>query len=160
MVPGGRCAPSATLWPMSIWPEDLPGVVTFPDGRRVRGRGLRGGAPAEGEEPELGLYLLPRRHHEDGWPVRWIEWPDYRLPAIRRDALATLHEVHAMCATTRVEVACLGGKGRTGTALALLARLSGVPAHEAVAWTREHYRPEAVETPWQRRFVRTVDLGV
>jgi protein-tyrosine phosphatase len=53
-----------------------------------------------------------------------------------------------------VEVACGGGLGRTGTALACLAVLDGVPAGEAVAYVREHYHPRAVETPWQRRFVR------
>ena len=46
----------------------------------------------------------------------------------------------------------------TGTAMALLARLSGVPVDGAVAWARLNYRPGAVETPWQRRFVRLTDL--
>ncbi|MGY0232850.1 protein phosphatase [Longispora urticae] len=54
----------------------------------------------------------------------------------------------------RVEVACGGGRGRTGTALACLAILDGVPPGEAVAFVREHYHRHAVETPWQRRHVR------
>ncbi|WP_430625935.1 protein-tyrosine phosphatase family protein, partial [Streptomyces albus] len=54
----------------------------------------------------------------------------------------------------RVEVACGGGKGRTGTALACVAVLDGVPADEAVSYVRAHYTPRAVETPWQRRYVR------
>ncbi len=63
-----------------------------------------------------------------------------------------------MCTTSRaaeqrVEVACGGGLGRTGTALACLAVLDGVPNTEAVAYVREHYARRAVETPWQRRFV-------
>jgi protein-tyrosine phosphatase len=53
-----------------------------------------------------------------------------------------------------VEVACGGGRGRTGTALACLAVLDGVPAHEAVGYVRAHYDARAVETPWQRRYVR------
>jgi protein-tyrosine phosphatase len=53
-----------------------------------------------------------------------------------------------------VELACGGGVGRTGTALACLAVLDGVPADEAVDYVRRHYHPSAVETPWQRRFVR------
>jgi len=32
--------------------------------------------------------------------------------------------------------------------------LDGVPNDQAVAFVREHYHPHAVETPWQRRFVR------
>lgn len=54
----------------------------------------------------------------------------------------------------RVEVACAGGRGRTGTALACIAVLDGVPAEEAVAYVRENYDPRAVETPWQRRYVQ------
>ena len=47
-----------------------------------------------------------------------------------------------------------GGRGRTGTALACLAILDGVPPYaQAVAFVREHYDPKAVETLWQRRFV-------
>ncbi len=50
-------------------------------------------------------------------------------------------------------MACSGGRGRTGTALACLAILDGVPADDAVGYVRQHYDPHAVETLWQRRFV-------
>ena len=53
----------------------------------------------------------------------------------------------------RVEIACGGGRGRTGTALACMAVLDGVPRDEAVTYVREHYDARAVETPWQRRYV-------
>jgi protein-tyrosine phosphatase len=56
-----------------------------------------------------------------------------------------------------VEVACSGGTGRTGTALACLAVLDGVPAADAVTFVRANYRPRAVETPSQRRFVARFD---
>jgi protein-tyrosine phosphatase len=65
-----------------------------------------------------------------------------------------LREAHERAASERVEVACGGGIGRTGTALAVLAVLSGVPAGEAVEWVRRHHHRRAVETPWQRRWVR------
>lgn len=53
-----------------------------------------------------------------------------------------------------MEIAYAGGRGRAGTALACLAVLDGVPARDAVAYAREHYySPQAVETPWQRRYV-------
>jgi len=41
----------------------------------------------------------------------------------------------------RVEVACLGGRGRASTALACIAILDGVPARQAVRYVREHYPP-------------------
>ena len=56
----------------------------------------------------------------------------------------------------QVEVACRGGVGRTGTALAALAVLDGLPAGDAVRWVRERYHPRAVERPWQRRWLRSL----
>ena len=53
----------------------------------------------------------------------------------------------------RVEVACGGGVGRTGTVIACMAVLAGHPAADAVAWTRHNYRERAVETPGQRRWI-------
>lgn len=136
------------------WPADGLGVLTLPDGRRVRGRGLRAGAP-DGPEPTFGVYLLGKEPPPTSWEARWVRWPDFRLPRDRDDAIAALREAHERAATERVEVACGGGVGRTGTALACLAVLAGVPADEAVAHIRAGYRPRAVETPGQRRFVRS-----
>jgi len=34
-----------------------------------------------------------------------------------------------------------------------------VPADEAVAWTRAHHHPRAVETPWQRCWVARFPPG-
>jgi len=58
-----------------------------------------------------------------------------------------------------VEIACAGGHGRTGTALACLAVLDGVPSREAVRYVRAHYAARAVETPGQRRFVARFPAG-
>ena len=134
------------------WDDGAPGVLTLPSGRRVRGRGLGAPLPA-GPLPELGLYLLGRRPAPVPWEHRWVRWPDFRLPrdpALLHDELRTLWQ---RAAGERVEVACHGGTGRTGTGLACLAVLDGVPAADAVAYVRTHYRPRAVETPAQRRFV-------
>ena len=49
-------------------------------------------------------------------------------------------------------MACTGGRGRTGTALACLAIIDGLPPEQAVAFVRQHYDPHAVETPWQKRY--------
>jgi len=67
--------------------------------------------------------------------------------------LPALTEAWQRAATERVEIACAGGRGRTGTALACLAILDGVPSAAAVAFVREHYDRHAVETPAQRRYV-------
>ncbi|MBO0701496.1 MAG: hypothetical protein J2P38_01090 [Candidatus Dormibacteraeota bacterium] len=52
-----------------------------------------------------------------------------------------------------VEIGCGGGHGRTGTALACLAVLSGLPRTQAVGWVRRAYCTEAIETPEQEAFV-------
>lgn len=63
-----------------------------------------------------------------------------------------LREAWERAATERVEIACGGGYGRTGTALACPAVLDGLRGAEAVAYVREYYARRAVETPWQRRY--------
>ncbi|MBO4273990.1 protein-tyrosine phosphatase family protein [Microbispora triticiradicis] len=136
----------------------LPGAIKLPDGTPIRGRGLRYPAP-EGVPPEHGLYLggaRLRRRHDSGltWPHEWIDWPDFLLPRDGKSAAGLIRALHGHArAGHAVEVACGGGVGRTGTVIACLAILSGLPAHEAVAWTRANYHRRAVETPWQRRWV-------
>jgi protein-tyrosine phosphatase len=135
------------------WPAGAPGVVELPSGRRVRGRGLSRPLPP-GPLPQFGLYLLGKHPEPVAWELAWVRWPDFRLPADPAAARAALTEAWRRSERERVEVACAGGRGRTGTALACLAVLDGVPADEAVGWVRDHYDRKAVETPWQARFVR------
>jgi hypothetical protein len=127
--------------------ELTAGVLRLPSGRLVRGRALRRPLPA-GPQPEFGLYLLSKAPPPVAWESQWLRWPDFWLPADPADATAALREAWA-----RADAACEGGRGRTGTALACLAVLDGVPNVSAVAYVRQHYCHSAVETPWQRRFV-------
>ncbi|MEV4510492.1 protein phosphatase [Dactylosporangium sp. NPDC049525] len=136
-----------------LWPVGTPGLLTLPSGRAVRGRPLSRPVP-DGATPTLGVYLLGREPAATPWPARWVRWPDFGLPkdpaALRLALEAALLEAE----TGRVEFGCGGGRGRTGTALACLAVLDGVPAGAAVAYVRQHYSRHAVETPWQRGFVK------
>ena len=75
------------------------------------------------------------------------------LPTDTRRAVEVLAGAHARAGDERVEIACGGGVGRTGTALALLAVMSGLAPADALRWVRETYHPRAAETPWQRRWV-------
>ncbi len=137
----------------AAWEPGGTGVLRLPSGRLVRGRGLRDPMPS-GHPPVFGLYLLGRPPPEFGWTSRWVRWPDFLLPADPAGAGEALREAWRRAGSERVEIACGGGRGRTGTALACLAILDGVPAVEAIAFVRAGYHPRAVETPWQRRFVR------
>lgn len=142
---------------MQRW-DMTDGVVELPDGRRVRGTRLRrprGNAPA----PDFAVYLLGRDPRVPDREYRWVRWRDFRLPDSTEDAVAALREAHARASSERVEIACGGGVGRTGTALALLATLSGVAPAAAVAWVRAHYHPRAVETRRQRRWVEAAAVS-
>ncbi|WP_340379693.1 protein phosphatase [Streptomyces sp. SS7] len=136
------------------WRAGEPGVLVLPSGRTVRGRGLRRELDPAAPRPSYGIYLLGKEPPPTPWEGRWVRWPDFRLPADPADARAAFAQAWRRAAHERVEVACGGGRGRTGTALACLAVLDGVPAAEAVAFVRRYYDRHAVETPWQRRFVR------
>jgi protein-tyrosine phosphatase len=137
-----------------LWEPGTPGLVLLPSGRIVRGRGLRKPLPG-GQRPTFGLYLLGRQAPTFPWESRWLRWPDFGLPADAAALVPALSDAWERAESGRVEFACAGGRGRTGTALACLAILDGVPPREAVAFVRARYERHAVETPWQRRFVST-----
>lgn len=142
---------------MSSW-EAGDGIVEFPDGRRVRGRGLR--STHGGPDPEFGVYLTGRDPRIEGWPYRWVRWRDFRVPDSTADAVDALREAHQRATFERVEVACGAGIGRTGTALSVLAIMSGVTVDDSVPWVREHYRRRAVETHRQRRWITEVGASL
>jgi hypothetical protein len=136
----------------TTWEPTTAGVLRLPSGRLVRGRALRQPLPP-GATPDFALYLLGQLPPPVEWESRWVRWADFRLPSDHTDARDALQEAWTRAETQRVEFACTGGRGRTGTALACLAVLDGVPNREAIPYVRLHYSPHAVETPRQRRFI-------
>ncbi|TKJ18507.1 protein-tyrosine phosphatase family protein [Blastococcus sp. CCUG 61487] len=135
---------------MSDWAAER-GVVQLPGGGLVRGRRVDDVAGAA----DFALVLAEGPVPE--WPHWRVRWPDFWVPLDRADALDALREVRARArAGERVEIACRGGVGRTGTALAALAVLDGLPPGDAVRWVRSVYHRRAVETPWQRWWLRGV----
>ena len=132
--------------------SSLPGAVRLPDGTWIRGRGLRRPAPG-GPDPDFGLYLGV--DYRPGWEYEHVGWPDFWLPRTPRQAARLIQYAYERAqAGERVEIACSGGRGRTGTALGAVTILAGTHPDQAVAWVRKHYDRHAVETPWQRRWVR------
>lgn len=134
------------------WDPSAAGVLRLPSGRLVRGRALRQPVPP-GPAPTFAVYLLGTAPPTATWESRWVRWPDFWWPSDPTQAAEALYEAWESAPTQRVEIGCGGGRGRTGTALACLAILDGIPARQAVSFVRQHYHPRAVETPWQRRYV-------
>jgi protein-tyrosine phosphatase len=143
---------------MDTWDPAAEGVVSFPSGRRIRGRGLRHSLP-QCPVPDFAVYLLGRRPAPTPWDQRWVRWPDFWLPANHVEAVDALREAWLRAESERVEVACKGGHGRTGTALACIAVMDGVPPGQAVSFVRDRYGP-AVETPWQHWYIRHVARSI
>lgn len=149
-----------TAWPphyggdMTDWTPS-EGVVRLPNDRLIRGTGIRR-PRGQAQRPDFAIYLLDRDPCVGAWPNRWVRWRDFRLPDSTDDALEALREAHTRALSERVEIACKGGIGRTGTAIAILAVMSGVLADDAVDWVRAHYHPRAVETRGQRAWIASV----
>jgi hypothetical protein len=128
-------------------------VVVLPDRTEVMAVSFDATDPYTREQlPDFGLYLDPR--WDPPWTHDHLDWPDFGVPsdpAGLANALTSLLE--RARDQSRVEVGCLGGHGRTGTALACLAILTGLPPEDAVAWVRANYCADAVESGRQEAFV-------
>jgi hypothetical protein len=88
------------------------GVLALPSGRFVRGRGLRGPDP-DGPDPEFALYVVASELSGVPWEFRWVEWADYGLPSDLAAMRQALVEAWERADLERVEVGCMGGRGRT-----------------------------------------------
>jgi hypothetical protein len=128
-------------------------LIELPDGTPITAVSLDADDPyGRATATDFGLYLdalwIPPWRHEHVW------WPDFGVPTDGGALLAALHELLRRARVGQVvELGCLGGHGRTGTALACLATLTGQSSGEAVSWVRAKYCVEAVETREQEEFV-------
>ena len=82
---------------------------------------------------------------------------DFDVPPIRDAALAIAWVVwQGIIRRKMVYIGCMGGTGRTGVLLALLARVtSSEDGPDAIKYIRRVYRAGAVETKEQEQFVRS-----
>jgi len=129
--------------------------VRLPDETCVTAVSFDEAAPYERESrPDFGLYLDER--WEPPWPHEHVAWPDFGVPSDGAALRTSLMDLLARArAGEQVEIGCLGAHGRTGTALACLAVLTGTQPDHAVDWVRSNYCEKAVETDEQADFVST-----
>ena len=101
----------------------------------------------------LNAYMKRRQHN------LIIDWPDMQAPELDLEFWQALHADLSVL-EGRVVIHCMGGHGRTGTALAILAFLSKAHGEEdVVTWVRRVYCHEAVETTSQLLYLRNV-IGI
>jgi hypothetical protein len=127
--------------------------VVLPDGTVIAALSFDDRDPYDREFlPAFGLYL--DRQWQPPWAHEHLDWPDFGVPD---DAAQFAAALRSLLDRARkgdwVEVGCLGGHGRTGTALACLAILCGEPPGDAISWVRVNYCADAVETLEQEAFV-------
>lgn len=105
------------------------------------------------ECPDFGLYL------DSIWKPWWrnemVEWADYGLPRHLGIAMEQISDAYDRAISgEKVEVSCIGGHGRTGTALAVMCVLGGMGHKEAVSHIRKTYCVKAIETEDQEWYVQ------
>lgn len=76
---------------------------------------------------------------------------DFSLPPLDLFDKGLIETVSAITRGEQVYGGCMGGIGRTGLLLAVLAKCFGV--NDPVAYVRKHYMGHAVETEEQKQFV-------
>lgn len=102
---------------------------------------------------------FPEALHIEPEPRIQIIWPDLGAPSLTREWWQAFVEwLFSIEAETDMVIYCMGGHGRTGTALLLLALLSGaVPdGEEPLEWLRDHYCMDAVETLTQIDYIAAI----
>lgn len=126
-------------------------AVCFPDNTCITASPLSA-RQVDDPERDFGLYM------DASWAPTWdaelIDWPDFGLPA--DEAMAVEQIISAFNRAKngeQLEIGCIGGLGRTGTVLACMAILAGVPSDGAVDWVRSNYDLRAVETSEQEAWV-------
>lgn len=92
-------------------------------------------------------------------PTVDIDWGDYQTPdQLDAEWWGRLVARLSVLGPCKVGINCMGGHGRTGTALAIMAVLSGnVPKGACpVGWVRDHYCDEVVESYTQAKYIEDI----
>lgn len=87
-----------------------------------------------------------------------IDWPDFGIPTdVGREFWLALVEDIKRLGIKTISTQCVGGHGRTGVQLAILAHMLGAiekpDAYSLIKWVQSNYCHHAVETSGQQRYV-------
>ena len=110
-----------------------------------------------GRDKAFGVCVRAERAPPKGFDAH-VPIKDFDVPRSKADVDDAIKEtLRAALEGRTVYVGCMGGWGRTGLFLALLAKTCG--AISPVQFVREHYTPKAVETPEQFKYVMEFDVS-
>lgn len=106
-------------------------------------------------EGAFGL-CLERRSIKEPFATVSLDVPDFSTPKADELDHALAQLVAALYDERPAYIGCMAGRGRTGLAMACLAKSFGILA--PVKHVRRWYTPHAVETSGQKAFVESVNL--
>ena len=88
------------------------------------------------------------------YPCVFYDWTDYGVPRSPYILQLVKAAAELIREGKKLDIGCMGGHGRTGTFVALLAvELLGAKAAEAIGMVRDNHCKEAIETYSQRAFI-------
>jgi len=85
-----------------------------------------------------------------------LDWPDMGVVSLPRRFWEEL-VAHLTNTQRKLLVFCVGGHGRTGTALACLMVVCGWTSEDAIEWIRTNYCQRAIETREQERYILQIE---
>lgn len=134
--------------------------VTFPDGTVIHGSSMIDRKDDDPDIPDIGAYFASS--WQPAGLAYWVPWADYGLPQVSDKTLGIIINdlLKRAKAGERVEIGCMGGHGRTGTMMAIMATLCGVPVDDAQKWVHDNYCKEAIEGEKQVWFIKAFYAGM
>tara|TARA_Y100000310_G_scaffold182236_1_gene182304 strand:- start:10455 stop:11030 length:576 start_codon:yes stop_codon:yes gene_type:complete len=103
--------------------------------------------------PQFYTNILPMQKINN--PFVDIPWRDYGVPNV---GITFWHKLVSTMRSLQqpVLIACVGGHGRTGTALSILCAMMSVDRQNPVKYIRDNYCDEAVESQSQINYIKYI----
>jgi hypothetical protein len=88
-----------------------------------------------------------------------IDWPDMGAPMLAPEFWLDLYQ-YLKKSKGKMLAFCIGGHGRTGTALACMLVASGWKHRDAKNWIWKNYCKSAIESATQEKYIKSVEEGL
>lgn len=106
--------------------------------------------------PELDKW----KHGSDTFQEMLLDWPDNGVAYFPLQFWLDVHG-HITSKNLKMSINCVGGHGRTGTALACMLIVAlGWGGEESIKWIRANYCDRAIESKEQERYIEKIALDM